>query len=55
MPDYDNKKNPDVKDDEELKDDEQRYLEELKGVNTRAELKALKKKYNKPLDSYMGN
>lgn len=53
MPDYNNVKTGDSRDEEHAKTDEQRYLEELKQVTSRSELAALKKKYGKPVDDYL--
>lgn len=58
MPDYDNTKGGNGDDDngdDHTKDDEQRYREEIAKCNTRKEYNEIRKKYGKPVDSYLGN
>lgn len=56
LPDnFNNKKTGKEERGEENKSDEQRYQAELKTVTSRKELLAVKKKYGKEVDSYLGN
>lgn len=54
MPDYNNRKpGNDEDNDDHTKTNEQRYVEELRACNTRAEVVKVKKKYGKPVDDYL--
>jgi len=54
MPDYNNlKTGNDDSNEDHAKSDEQRYIEELKACNSRAEVVKVKKKYGKPVDDYL--